>query len=466
MHFYSYILFIRKLYHTSTEYSYDNNSNRISKVEDGTETDYSYNELNQLIKEESKGNSIDYSYDKNGNLISKEGSNEDTTYSYNNDNKLIRTTIQQGANVTIEAYEYDYLGNRIKKTVNENDVTKYLVDTNNDLAQVIAETDDNNNLKAYYTRGLELISQERDNENYYLYDWEGNVRSLLDNSGNATDNYSYDAFGNITEKSGSTENNYYYNGEQYDSNTGFYYLRARYMNPQTGIFITMDPYSGSIFDPVSLHKYLYANANPVMNSDPTGNFSLGELEVSIDIQGILDTRTAINVIKIMKIVNNVTTAVDTVKAILNGESLENVLFTMCSGILTGYCLGKICSFKTIGKIVAKCLLIYGAISNAEELQDDLSKGDYFGALLKAVELVCGVESLGESCFTGDTLVSTKDGEKRIDEIKEGDYVYTENIETGEKELKKVLKVYVKETDTLVHLKVNGEKQRTQILYLV
>ena len=42
------------------------------------------------------------------------------------------------------------------------------------------------------------------------------------------------------------------------------------MNPTTGTFISMDTYQGSIFEPVSLHKYLYANANPVMYNDPSG----------------------------------------------------------------------------------------------------------------------------------------------------------------------------------------------------
>ena len=39
----------------------------------------------------------------------------------------------------------------------------------------------------------------------------------------------------------------------------------------------MDEYAGSVFEPVSLHKYLYANANPVMFSDPSGYRTLAEL---------------------------------------------------------------------------------------------------------------------------------------------------------------------------------------------
>lgn len=45
---------------------------------------------------------------------------------------------------------------------------------------------------------------------------------------------------------------------------------ARYIDPSTGRFVTMDSYEGNSQDPQSLHKYLYCHADPVNNSDPLG----------------------------------------------------------------------------------------------------------------------------------------------------------------------------------------------------
>ena len=116
-----------------------------------------------------------------------------------------------------------------------------------------------------------------------LSDGHGSVRILTSEAGRVTDRYSYDAYGNLLEKDGDTENEFLYTGEQYNANTGLYYLRARYMNPSTGTFISMDSYQGSIYDPVSLHKYLYANANPVMYTDPSGYFSFAECSTATGI---------------------------------------------------------------------------------------------------------------------------------------------------------------------------------------
>ena len=61
--------------------------------------------------------------------------------------------------------------------------------------------------------------------------------------------------------------------------------------------------------------------------------------------------------------------------------------------------------------------------------------------------ICSIVSLGQSCFTGDTLVATKEGQKPIEEIEVGDEVWSYNIETGEAKLNKVAKVFIHETET-------------------
>jgi RHS repeat-associated protein len=65
--------------------------------------------------------------------------------------------------------------------------------------------------------------------------------------------------------------------EQYDSDLSLYYLRARYYNPLTGRFMSRDPNepqlidaNGTPIDPKTLHKYLYANGDPVNRIDPKG----------------------------------------------------------------------------------------------------------------------------------------------------------------------------------------------------
>ena len=53
---------------------------------------------------------------------------------------------------------------------------------------------------------------------------------------------------------------------------------ARYFDPKLGRFLTQDSYLGQIDDPPSLHRYLYANANPTFFTDPTGQYSWSEFK--------------------------------------------------------------------------------------------------------------------------------------------------------------------------------------------
>jgi RHS repeat-associated protein len=51
-------------------------------------------------------------------------------------------------------------------------------------------------------------------------------------------------------------------------------IRARWYNPASGRFASIDPYPGDPMSPVSLHRYLYANTSPVNYTDPSGKFAL------------------------------------------------------------------------------------------------------------------------------------------------------------------------------------------------
>ena len=58
------------------------------------------------------------------------------------------------------------------------------------------------------------------------------------------------------------------------------------------------------------------------------------------------------------------------------------------------------------------------------------------------------------CFVAGTMISTEDGEVPIEEIKVGDKVYSQNTDTGEVSLKTVKNVFVRETQTIYHIKTD------------
>ena len=279
------------------------------------------------LRRDRRGGSITYTYDANGNLVKQSGS-KNVDYSYDKENHLLRATIQQGNSVTIESYTYDYAGNRLSKTVNESNTTYYVNDTSGSLTQVVAEIDKDGKETASYIRGDELLSMERDGRIwYYIYDGHGNTRLLTNAAGTVTDCYAYDACGNLLRKEGDTENDFLYTGEQYNANTGLCYLRARYMDPSTGTFISMDSYQGSLYDPVSLHKYLYANANPVKYTDPTGYYSLVDMSVGMAGTSILASSVCLMYINLVKNLK------DTIyQSEAQSIAANNIAFSLTSGI--------------------------------------------------------------------------------------------------------------------------------------
>src|SRR5208282_1620441 len=270
-------------YHNgTTSYLYDPVGNRQQLLVNGvTANSYTYDADDRLGSD---------SYDADGNTINSLG----TANAYDFENHLI----QHGL-VTVV---YDGDGNRVAETVG-GVTTNYLVDTVNPTgyAQVVDELQ--GAVSRTYSYGLERINENQIlnstwTPSFYGYDGHGSVRQLTNSSGAVTDSYEYDAFGNLSNSTGSTPNNYLFAGEQYDPALALYYNRARYFNSATGRFWGMDTEDGQDRDPLSLHKYLYAEGNPVDNLDPSGN----EIDEVMGGLGMMDTINAIPIISLRVIV--------------------------------------------------------------------------------------------------------------------------------------------------------------------
>jgi RHS repeat-associated protein len=283
----------------TVNYAYDDlyrlTSETIANSANNGQITYQFDAVGNRLNRSSNVNLVasqSSSYDANDRLNSDVFDNNGSTkisngksYNYDFENHL--TSTSDGITVI-----YDGDGNRVSKTVN-GVTTKYLVDTNNltGYAQVVEELQ-NGTVTKQYTYGLDLISQRQSSGvNFYNYDGQGSVRGLSNASGSLTDTYTYDAFGTIIERTGITDNYYLYSGEQFDSDLGFYYNRARYLNVSTGRFISQDTFEGNNEEPASLHKYLYADGDGVNKYDPSGNFSIGELSIVQSIRNIINNIT-------------------------------------------------------------------------------------------------------------------------------------------------------------------------------
>lgn len=60
-----------------------------------------------------------------------------------------------------------------------------------------------------------------------------------------------------------------FTGEMMDGN-GLVYLRARYYDPELGVFPSLDPVEGNMGQPMSLNRYGYVTGNVVNTADPSG----------------------------------------------------------------------------------------------------------------------------------------------------------------------------------------------------
>src|SRR5690606_39154367 len=193
--------------------------------------------------------------DGRGNRISATNGTNVTTLSYDALDRLISVSLPTGMTA---GYRYDADGRRVE-TLLDGQVTRYLWDEASVYGDVILETDgDGDVLASYVLGGMNLLSQTREGDtSYYTQDALGSTRALTDAAGNLTDSYSYNAFGELFSQPGDTTNSHLFTGQQYDTTTGLYSMRARYYDPSVGRFLTRDTWGIDFENPVELNRYVY-----------------------------------------------------------------------------------------------------------------------------------------------------------------------------------------------------------------
>jgi RHS repeat-associated protein len=230
--------------------------NRLSETTHLGTTTYAYDDANRLADV----NGVAYTWDDNGNLLS-DGVN---TYTYDHANRLTSVVGPSSSS----SYAYNGLGDRLQGTV-DGVTTDYSLDLNNWLTQILA--DDTNT----YLYGTARIAQyDASGAEFFLADGLGSVRQLADSMGVMGMAEVYEPFGEVLNSSGAGATNYGFANEH--TSQGLIYLRARWYSPQSGRFLTKDSWPGDFTRPMSYNDWLYVYANPVNDTDPTGQITADE----------------------------------------------------------------------------------------------------------------------------------------------------------------------------------------------
>jgi RHS repeat-associated protein len=106
---------------------------------------------------------------------------------------------------------------------------------------------------------------------YCLYDGQGNIVQISNKAGDMPYTlFKYDSYGNTleAETDGDEAESGGYKG--YDHGAVYFKTGARHYDPNTGTFISPDPFKGYMGDPQSQHPYMYCAGNPIKYADPSG----------------------------------------------------------------------------------------------------------------------------------------------------------------------------------------------------
>ncbi|MBE6601038.1 MAG: RHS repeat-associated core domain-containing protein [Ruminococcaceae bacterium] len=139
-------------------------------------------------------------------------------------------------------------------------------------------------------------------EYFFEKNLQGDIVAVYNSEGEKIGTYTYDAWGNFTVTTTSTNiaaesnvvrtyNPFRYRGYYYDVETGLYYLQSRYYNPTWGRFINVDHWvvmQATPFDLTDKNLFAYCDNNPVVRIDSDGQFWDYVLDIGFLIWSVVD----------------------------------------------------------------------------------------------------------------------------------------------------------------------------------
>jgi len=278
-------------------YDFDGIGNRKTSEENGVETNYTVNKLNQYTAVGVAAQS----YDEDGNTLTKRlpaDVGNDATPEWNGNNRLTKVTFASGKEVSME---YDHMGRRYRKVVEEGGVASYtywIYDGYNAIAKYTrsAGGSEASLAKTYYwgkdlgggegTGGLLAESQITNNGQqitegsfFPLFDGNGNITDYVDSTAAVVAHYQYDSFGKVLASSGAKkdEMDYGFSTRVNDRDLGLSYYNYRYYDSVDGRWLSRDP----IEESGGLNLYGFVGNSPITGWDSLGWQEEGDKKISI-----------------------------------------------------------------------------------------------------------------------------------------------------------------------------------------
>ncbi|MFC3651943.1 RHS repeat-associated core domain-containing protein [Dyella humi] len=110
--------------------------------------------------------------------------------------------------------------------------------------------------------------QQQGTVTYVYTDPQGTPLAESDAQGNITKTFDYTPYGSVATDT--APNGPGYTGHVNDPETNLVYMQARYYDPVTGHFLSVDPDNPKAGNAFNFNRYDYANNNPIRYTDPTG----------------------------------------------------------------------------------------------------------------------------------------------------------------------------------------------------